>query len=358
MRPTEIVRVTVEAVDLALPRPFETAAARRTVARNVRLALELANGARGTGEVSPAPHVTGEDQEGTRSRLEAFAGALVGRDVLCYRAVSEAFREAHPAAPAARAGLESALLDACCRHLGVPLFQFLGGAATEVWSDVTVPIVGPVEAAEAARQAVAEGFTHLKVKVGGGGHDLERTLAVAEAAPGVPIRLDGNQGFTPEGAVEFIRRVLDAGVPVALYEQPVPRGDLEGMRFVRERAGVPVAADESVVTAADAYRVAQCGAADVVNIKLMKSGLLGALDIVGVCRAAGLRLMIGCMLESRLGMSVAIHFAAGLGVFEFLDLDGHLLTGDTRTVGGFSQSGSRICVCASRPGHGAEVPGG
>ncbi|NLC59223.1 MAG: dipeptide epimerase [Armatimonadetes bacterium] len=353
MRPTQITRATVEPFNIALPRPFETAAARRTAAHNVLLTLELAGGAQGTGEVAPAPHVTGEDQADTLRRLEAFAGALVGQDVARYRALSEAFRRAYPEAPAARAGLESALLDAYCRHLGVPLFHFLGGATAELRTDVTVPIVAPAEAEEVARQAVAQGFTDLKVKVGAGNHDFERTLAVARAAPGVPIRLDGNQGFTPEGAVAFLRRVLDAGVTVALYEQPVPREDLAGMRFVRERVSVPVAADESVIHPEDAYRVAQAGAADVVNLKLMKSGVLGALAIAGLCRAAGLRLMLGCMLESRLGISVAAHLAAGLGGFDFLDLDGHLLTGDTCASGGFSQTGSRLSLSPDLPGHAA-----
>lgn len=355
MRPTEVARFSVETFDIPLPRPFGTAQAHRTEAHNLLLSLELAGGARGLAEVAPAPHVTGEDQEGARRVLEAFAEDLQGADVARYRAISAAFHEAHPEAHATRAGLEALLLDAYCRHLGAPLYQFFGGAASEVITDVTVPIVPPDDAAEVARAALAGGFTDLKVKIGLGGQDFERVIAVAGAAPGARIRLDGNQGFTPEEAVALLDRLVAAGVPVTLFEQPVSCDDLEGMRFVRERVSVPVAADESVVTPEDAYRVAEAGAADVVNIKLMKAGILGALDIVGVCRAAGLDLMIGCMLESRLGISVAAHLAAGLGGFSYIDLDGHILTGDTRMAGGFVEQGGRLVLLPDRPGHGVAL---
>ncbi|HHX38585.1 MAG TPA: dipeptide epimerase [Armatimonadetes bacterium] len=355
MCPTRVVRFSVEPFDISLPRPFGTAQARRTEAHNLLLTLELAGGATGLAEVAPAPHVTGETQDGSRRILEAFAEDLQGADVARYRAISAAFHRAYPEAHAARAGLEALLLDAYCRQLGAPLYQFLGGMASEVVTDVTIPIVPPAEAANVARSALDAGFTELKVKIGLGGQDFERVLAVTRAAPGAGIRLDGNQGLRPEEAVALLDRLLAAGVPVSLFEQPVHRDDLDGMRFVRERVSVPVAADESVLTPADAYRVVEAGAADVVNIKLMKAGVLGALDIAAICRAAGCDLMIGCMLESRLGISVAAHLAAGVGGFSYIDLDGHILTGDACMVGGFAQQGGRLVLQPDQPGHGTAL---
>ncbi len=354
MRPTHIVGFSVDIYDLPLLRPFETAQARRTAAHNLLLTVELADGTRGFGEVAPAPHVTGEDQASSRSVLQEATGLVVGADVARYRRVSGAFEAAHPRAHAARAGLEAALLDAYCRHLGCPLFEFLGGAADTVTTDVTIPIVPPAEAGDDARAAAAEGYTDLKIKIGAGGEDFERVLAVAQAAPRASIRLDGNQGFRPDEAVSLLKRVQAAGVKVTLYEQPVRHDDLDGMRYVREHTDVPVAVDESVLTPEDAWRVVRAGAADVVNIKLMKAGVLGALEIAAICRAAGVRLMLGCMLESRLGISVAAHLAAGLGVFDFLDLDGHLLTADPRAAGGFVQAGGRLTLLPAA-GHGVSV---
>lgn len=357
MRDTQIVRFEVQAMDVTLPAPFETAAARRTYVKNLLLTVELAGGALGIGEVAAARHVTGEGPEEARQALEVFAGALPGEDAGAYRRLSGAFAAAHPHALAARAGLEAALLDAWCRAHGVPLYQFFGGALLEVSTDVTIPIVPPAEAAASARALTAQGIRDLKIKVGAGGQDFERVLAVAQAAPGAGIRLDGNQGFTPDEAASLMERVLAAGVNATLYEQPVPRDDLAGLRFVRERVPVPVAADESVLCPADALKVVQAGAADVVNIKLMKSGVLGALDIAAICRAAGVRLMLGCMLETRLGISVAAHLAAGLGCFEFLDLDGHFTTGDAGFSGGFAQVGDRMVLSSDAPGHGVRQEG-
>ncbi|MBI3946156.1 MAG: dipeptide epimerase [Armatimonadetes bacterium] len=355
MRPTVIKSCTVEAFDVLLPAPFKTAKAERTEARNVVVSLELAGGARGIGEVAPAPHVTGEDQEGTLRALRSHIPRLIGSDAARWRMISASFQEAHPRAHSARAGLESALLDAWCRHLGAPLYQLFGGGSAEVVSDVTVPIVPPADAAGVARAAAAKGFRDLKIKVGLGGEDFERVVAVAGAAPGARLRLDGNQGLTPEEAVSLFARVSAEGISVALFEQPVRRDDLAGMRFVRERVSAPVAADESVITPQDAWRVLQAGAADVINIKLMKAGVLGALEIVGLCRAAGVGLMLGCMLETRLGISVAAHLAAGLGAFAFLDLDGYILTGDARVTGGFEAIGNRLVLSESAPGHGAVI---
>ncbi|MDH7571577.1 MAG: enolase C-terminal domain-like protein, partial [Armatimonadota bacterium] len=296
---TRIRSARAEPLEFALPVPFETSQARRDRARNVLITVELESGACGIGEAAPAPHVTGERPEETLQILQAFAANLVGADAARYRAVSAKFQALHPAAHAARAGLEMALLDAYCRHLGAPLFQFLGGACSQVITDVTIPIVPPEEAAQAAQAAFARGFTDLKVKIGAGEADRERVLAVAAAAPGARVRLDGNQGLTAAAAVRLLAEVQRAGVNVVLFEQPLPRHDLEGARMVRQQISVPLALDESVLSPQDAWEVARRGAADVVNIKLMKSGLLGALEIIGVCRAAGLRLMLGCMLESR-----------------------------------------------------------
>lgn len=354
MRRTQIVRFSAAPLDIPLPVPFETARARRTTAENVLITLELAGGEIATGEVAPAPHVTGETREETLRRLRAFGDSLVGADVARYRALSARFQQAYPLAHAARAGLESALLDGYCRALGTPLYQFFGGAEPVLTTDVTIPIVPPSAAGEAARAAVAGGFQDLKLKVGSGPQDLERALAVAQGAPGTRLRLDGNQGLTPEESLSLVERLLEAGVHVTLLEQPVHRDDLEGLRFVRERSPVPVGVDESVLTPQDAHRVIAAGAADVVNIKLMKAGILGAIEIIGVCRAAGVRLMLGCMLETRLGISVAAHLAAGFGCFEFLDLDGHLLTGDRVATGGFEQAGGRLEITET-PGHGVSI---
>jgi L-alanine-DL-glutamate epimerase-like enolase superfamily enzyme len=96
------------------------------------------------------------------------------------------------------------------------------------------------------------------------------------------------------------------------------------MKFVRDHTSIPIAADETVFTSADAIRVIRMGCADVINIKTMKSGMVEALDIAAIARSANIELMIGCMLEAKLSLSASVHFAAGVGGFNYVDLDPHV----------------------------------
>jgi L-alanine-DL-glutamate epimerase-like enolase superfamily enzyme len=141
-------------------------------------------------------------------------------------------------------------------------------------------------------------------------------------------------------------------IPVALFEQPTARYDWEGIRRVTQEGGVPVAADETVTTAADALRAVRDGAVTCINIKLMKAGIAEALDIAAVCRTAGIDLMIGGMVESILAMTVSAHFAAGLGGFAFVDLDTPMFMAEQPFDGGFVQHGGHLSVAGSGPGHG------
>jgi L-alanine-DL-glutamate epimerase-like enolase superfamily enzyme len=137
-----------------------------------------------------------------------------------------------------------------------------------------------------------------------------------------------------------------------LFEQPVDRQDLQGMKFVKDHTSVPVGADESVFTSADAINIVRLGCADVINIKLMKSGIVEALDIAAIARSAGIKLMIGCMLETSLALGCAVHFAAGLGGFDFIDLDPHLKPGDDPISGGPAFSDPVYTLSEETPGIG------
>jgi len=180
------------------------------------------------------------------------------------------------------------VLDALAKRVRLPLWAFFGGAEQALVTDVTIPIASIAEAGRAAAERAAEGFGRLKVKVGGAraGDDLARLLAVREAAPDAALMLDGNGGLHAEAALDLLADLRARGVTPILFEQPVPGEDLAGLAEVARRGGVPVAADESVATAADVLRVAALGAARVVNIKLMKSGVAEALAIAAAARAA------------------------------------------------------------------------
>jgi L-alanine-DL-glutamate epimerase-like enolase superfamily enzyme len=326
-------------------RPFESAKRRSTVSEVVRVTARLDTGTEGRGEASPAGYVTGEDAESLQLAIGASTGALIGLDADRPRVWLDRLYEALPNHPTGRSAVEAALLDALANRCGLPLWRWLGGTTPTVVSDLTIPILPPDEAALVAREAVERGFRHLKIKVGGPSseEDTARVRAIAEAAPGVPIRLDGNQAFAPVGALQFVVGLVDAGMPVELLEQPVDRSDWDGLAHVTRQSPVPIIADEAVLTPADALRVA-AGAAHGINIKLAKSGIHGALSIIAIARAARLRLMLGCMLESDWGIRTALSLACGTGAFDYLDLDSHVLIGLPPPYDGFRQEGGEMTV--------------
>lgn len=334
-----ITDVAVEPLDIPLKDPFEIALGTRTMARNIRVTVETESGAVGYGEGSPIPPVTGETRDAAldvaRRAVDLLEGELVGE----YRQLTNQIRSTFPGMVSALFAVETALLDAYCRDKGLALAELFGGPPRPVETDITIPIVSPESAAEDATEAVNAGFRHLKVKAGSDGDaDLERVLAVAESAPDATLKVDANQGWTVTEAIQFERKVREHGVTLDLLEQPVRADDLPGMARVREAVSVPLAADESVFTPADALAVVRTEAADVLNIKLGKSGLLAADDIVGIAEAANLELMVGCMLESAVGIHASAHFVAGSGAFSYVDLDGNLLLDEHVTEVNYSPS--------------------
>ncbi len=340
LAPTVIRSIEFEPLNVPLLEPFVIAIGRLDEVRNVLITITLDNGAIGYGEAAPLEPINGENQATVMATLKTLAPLITGRDALEWRKISADIYSLFSAQSAARAGLEMALMDAITKTMNVPLYQFFGGAASSVETDISIPIVEPVRARELAAGIAAEGVRTIKIKVGSGLEaDIARTVAVLEGAPGSQITLDANQGYSGPEAVELLNELSKRGVRIKMFEQPVPKHDYNGMKFVTEQGRVPVAADESVFCAADALRIAATGSANVVNIKLMKSGLIEGMDIAAVCRAGHIRLMIGGMIETKLAMCCSAHFAAGNGGFDYVDLDTPLLLAENPFEGGYIRAG-------------------
>lgn len=337
---TQILSIDFEPLNIPLIEPFIIAIGRLDQVRNVLITVTLENGVIGYGEAAPLEPINGENQATVLATLQSAAPLLAGRDVMQWRQLSRELAGVFSVQAAARAGLEMALLDAATKSMRVPLYQFFGGLSDRVETDISIPIVEPERARELAQGIAAQGVRFIKIKVGSGiDADVVRTLAVQAGAPGCEIQLDANQGYSAPEAVELLRELRERGVRVRLFEQPVPRHDRLGLKFVTEQGRVPVAADESVFGASDVLELARIGAANVVNIKLMKSGLVEGMDIAAVCRAAHIRLMIGGMIESKLAMCCSAHFAAGNGGFDYVDLDTPFLLAEDPFEGGYRVEG-------------------
>jgi L-Ala-D/L-Glu epimerase len=236
-------------------------------------------------------------------------------------------------------------------------------AACEGWPDpvrTTVPVNVTVPAVDAARAhtiVTASGCRTAKVKVAEPGSvladDVARVRAVREAVgPQVAIRLDANQGWTPDDAVTVLRALEDADLGVELVEQPVAGEDVEGLASVRARVGLPVMADESLYSLVDLDRIIRLGAADLVNVKLAKCGSLTVgRDLLRRAEEAGLGTIVGSMMESHIGVGAAAALVAAHPTTHTPDLDAAWWSLASPVVGSISYSGNQIRM-PSEPGSG------
>jgi L-alanine-DL-glutamate epimerase-like enolase superfamily enzyme len=353
---TTVRSLEVSPLNLPLLVPFGISGGAQAVANNVLIRLELASGAIGYGEAAPLPPYNGETQADALAALQQAGAWIAGRDARAWRELGREFRQRFAIrSGSARCALETALLDALTRHDEVPLWTFFGGAGTELETDMTVTTGTADEAAANAREILRRGIRMIKVKIGGAAgpaHDLARVLAIHHEAPASPLILDGNAGLSRAAARELAGGLRARGITPALLEQWLPKDDVEGLRALREEFGWLVAADESVISAEDARRLAAARAVDVFNIKLMKEGVSAAVEIAEVARAHGLQLMIGGNVESILGMTMSACFAAGTGGFRFADLDTPLFLATNPFAGGFELQGGTVSVGRIAVGHG------
>lgn len=325
MEATIIKRVFIKPVSIPMEESFTIAIGTKYNIENVLITIQLENGIEGYGEAAPLEPINGENQATALETLKSCRDFLIGKDVSQFRQISKHLKNVFWAQVTARCAIEMALIDAFTKTLNLPLYKFFGGAESQVETDYTIDIVPPDIAKIKAANLQKRGYNTLKTKVGKKlVDDIDRILAIKDGAPGCSIMLDANQGYTPVQAVHFLEELEKNKIRPDLFEQPVVKHDLRGMKFVKEHTSVPIAADESVFTSADAIEIIRMGCADLINIKIMKSGIVEALDIAAIARSANLGLMIGCMLETMLALSCSVHFAAGLGGFQFIDLDPHL----------------------------------
>jgi L-alanine-DL-glutamate epimerase-like enolase superfamily enzyme len=348
-----ITSITARAIDLPLKDVFATSKGRTTQSRTVIIEVQADSGESGLGEATPVKYVTGEGIRSVRSTIASSAELLIGRRFKDWREASLLLERYFPNAPTARAGIEIALLDLSAKSAGQPIYEFLGGQRKVIQTDETISVVAPDQAGREAREAWDQGIRHFKIKTDGGAEDIPRVLAVLEAAPEADIKVDANQAFSPQAAVAFVQNLEKAAVHLSLLEQPTPKGDIAGLKHVSDNISVPVFADESAVTPADVLRLAEQQAVSGVNVKLMKSGIRGGLEIVHICRRAGLSLMIGCMLESKIGQSASIHFACATQAFAHFDLDSDNIIAEQPVTGGFTRTGGELEI-TDAPGLGVE----
>jgi L-alanine-DL-glutamate epimerase-like enolase superfamily enzyme len=331
-------------IDIPITDPFVVATGARTIAENVFLRVTLSSGTQGYGEAAPFPEVGGETRESSLTALQRLGKAILGHSAARYTNIGHVLSEQALNYPAARCGLETAVIDAYCHALNIPMWQLWGTADVRAReTDITIPIADLKKTVTLARGWYAKGFRLFKMKIGNDVvNDIRRLKAVHHALPDISFIGDGNQGFSRQDCLAFVQGVKKFGGTMVLLEQPVLRDDLDSMAAIRRETGIPVAADESVRSLADAHEVVARGAADYINIKIMKTGVIEAGEIASYTKAAGLKLMIGGMVETRIAMGCSFSLVLGLGGFDILDLDTPLLLANDPVSGGYRYDGPSL----------------
>ncbi|WP_101846289.1 dipeptide epimerase [Halobacillus sp. Marseille-P3879] len=344
--------MNIQAVDtysIAVPlhTPFKTALRTVTVAESVYVKLTCSDGTIGWGEAPPTHVITGESLASIQYTIESILKPVIlGKRVIETERLFENLHQAAVGNTSAKAAVDMALHDCLSQICGLPLYQFLGGYNHSIETDYTVSINTREQMAADAGQYIDNGFNVLKIKVGKDDieKDIKRIEAVRNRVGSEPlIRLDANQGWSVKDSIYAIQKMEDMGLNIELVEQPVKAWDIEGLKKVKEHTFTPIMADESVFSVEDARRVLQTESADLINIKLMKSGgIYQARKINQLAEAYGVPCMVGSMIETKLGISAAAHFAASQRNIIRYDFDAPLMLAEDPLEGGITYNGCHI----------------
>ncbi len=324
----KITGYSLKEENIPLKQPFVTSVRRIDVIRDYVFTLETDSGICGFGASAPTPVITGDTVGSITYALNEVIGpALVGREL--DESLLATVQKSLVHNSSAKAAADIALYDLLAKQASKPLYEYLGGCGGTklLKTDATVSL-GSVEAmVDETKKHLADGFSVLKVKLGGTrAEDEERIAALAAVIPGnVVVRLDANQGWSVEDSVYLCEVAEKSGMNIDLVEQPVHFEDLDGMAVVTKSTALKILADESVFSPAQAKQIIKLGAADMINIKLMKcGGIYEALKIAALAKESGMECMLGCMMEGPVSVAAAAHFGAAVGITRF-DLDAPFL---------------------------------
>ena len=337
----------VERISLRTEHPFTIARETIHEIENVIVRVEDGDGHVGIGGAGPSRHY-GETVETLVAVLPALLEVVeaVGNPTQRQR-IERRMEQVVRGHPAAKAAVSIALHDLVAKRADRPLYRYWGlDPADAVTSSFTIAIDSLERMAEKTRDAVADGYPILKVKLG---TDRDEAIVdtVREHAPDATVRVDANEAWTPPEAIQKIQMLAD--YDVEFVEQPLPAAHHEGLKHVYERSALPIALDESCVRPADVPRIAD--RADIANLKLMKCGGLRTVRrMIHTARAHGLEVMLGCMIESNASIAAAAHLAP---LLDYADLDGSLLLAEDPYDGVKLSGGSVDLEGTSRVGTGA-----
>jgi len=339
--------------DIPLRDVFQIATMGIDCAHNVLIRIETNDGVDGWGEAAPFHAIAGETQALNVTAAQEIRPLLLGKNPLEIAHLVYSLDRFLPHNSTIKSAFDMALYDIAAQVAGLPLYALLGGAKQAIETDMTIGICDPDEAAQKALAIKQRGFRIIKVKLGLDYDADHARLANIRRAVGddTVLRIDANQGWDRTTAIHH----LDAfkRFNIEFCEQPCRAHDWQGMRSVNQHSSIPIMADESLFSAEDALKMVHQDIAPYFNIKLSKSGgIHHAARICQIAETAAIPCMIGCMSESRLGITAAAHLGVSSHAFRFYDLDSHLEHAEDAIVGGIEMNNGLITL-PDEPGIGA-----
>lgn len=348
-------------LSLPLHMDFRISRGALVAADSVFIQLSDEQGNVGLGEAAPFPALTGDTQAIVCDVASQFLKQIVEMPAAAAleRVQVEWRKQLFDVSPSFLAGLELALLDLRSQRLRIPLHAAFGQAAQlHQLTDITLPIMPAADVSGFWSLYSECGFCAVKIKVGGqsSGEDADRILELCRfLPPTTKLSLDGNQGCTVTSGLELLSALEKRGIVPFCFEQPLPEADFAGMTELTAKSPVPICADELVKTVDDARRVVRERAANMINLKFMKSGVAESAAIAKIAKSAGLGLMIGGMVETEVAMTASLHFAAGTGIIDWLDLDTPFFIAQRVTAVSPYHARQAQLVCPSSMGLGLEL---
>ncbi len=350
----KITDIQIKNVTIPLLTPFKTALRTVTEIENIFVTVVTDSNLTGFGGAAPTAVITGDTVGSIIAGIEHIRSHIVGMEIEQPEAVLQRLNRCLVGNTSAKAAVDMAIYDLTAKALDVPLYRLLGGMVNTLETDMTISLDTLDKMVAESKAKIDAGFNILKIKVGGSPDlDIERLQTIREmVGPDVKIRIDANQGWSVKEAVSIGKELQKRAIDIELMEQPVLARDYEGLKTVRDSLDLPVVADESIFSPRDAFKLLSMGAADGLNIKLMKcGGIYNALKIVAVAEAAGIPCMIGSMMESHVSVAAAAHLAVSQTNICRYDLDAPLFCSSNPGSGGISYQGARICL-SDQPGLG------
>ena len=344
----KIIDIKVGQLLIPLKKPFKTALRTVNCIDDVIVKIITDTGQVGYGEAAPTAVITGDTTGSITGAIETvITKPLIGMEIENIEAIMHRLDGCIVKNTSAKAAVDIAIYDLYGQLYNTALYKLWGGYRNKLTTDITISVNDPNQMALDSAQAVRLGYDTLKVKVGKDAlKDIERIKSIREAVGyNVNLRIDANQGWKPKEAVRILSKMEDEGLNIELVEQPVLAHDLEGLKSVTDNVQIPVLADESVFSPLDALKIMQMRAADLVNIKLMKTGgIHHALKICSMAEIYGVECMMGCMLEGKISVTAAVHLAAAKRIVTKIDLDGPVLCSEDPIDGGAIFNESQISI--------------